>query len=151
MTKKKAPEEKKKTGRPSAYKPEYCQAIIEFFSIDPYTTRKITITTKKGDTIEKKEEVANDIVFLDDFADKIGVSYETVRAWAADIPEFSVAYKKAKRLQEKFIMVNMLRGNYVAPGAIFTLKNVAKWRDEDDTNWTDRTEHEVAIKPLLVM
>lgn len=140
MAKNKQKESKKEVGRPSKYNPELCQSLINFFEIEPTTTQTMTITTKKGDVIEKEEEVANNIPFFSKWCKEVGINPDTMNEWVKIHPEFSDAYKKAKVLQTEFIMVNGLRNNYNPAFAIFTLKNVSKWRDEDEKNWSDKTE-----------
>lgn len=127
-------------GRPTKYDPIYCKQIIEFFDIEPINYKDITITYKDGSTKEFTEEEAAPLPMLSGFANKIGVDRETLLEWTKQHPEFSTAYKKAKQLQTEFIMHNGLRGNYNPAFAIFTLKNVAKWRDCEDNNWSDKQE-----------
>lgn len=60
----------KRTGRPSKYKPEYCEAIVA--------------AAKKGDTFEM-------------FACDLGVHIDTLHEWAKVHPEFGYAKKLAKQ------------------------------------------------------
>lgn len=123
---------KKKMGRPTSYKPEYCQEIVEFFSCRPY---EVTKDFKHG-----RIEIPNEFPTMIKFAMKINVDVTTLQEWAKVYPDFSRSYNKSKKLQEQFISENSLRGNYNAPFAIFMMKNVAKWRDEEDQSWSDKTE-----------
>lgn len=135
---------KKKRGRPSTYDPIYCDKIIEFFDIEPINYKDVTMTYKNGDTVEKTIEEAAPIPWFSDFEKSIGISAQTLKEWVRDYPAFSEAYKRAKVLQTQFIMTNALRNNFNGVFAIFTLKNVARWRDEDDLAWGDR--HEITGK-----
>ena len=110
-----------KMGRPSNYKSEYCEKIIKFFSIKPYIYNEKT----------KKHE-PNDIPFLSSFARSIGIPTSTMDLWVKANPDFLEAYKKAKELQQEFIVQNAIRGNYEQPMSIFTLKNVCGWRDKTE-------------------
>ena len=48
-------EKKHPGGRPSKYKPEYCQAILDYFNIPAtYITKKTMITKSGGDWWRKK-------------------------------------------------------------------------------------------------
>lgn len=120
----------KKVGRPSGYDPKYCQDILDYFGVDPYKT-KTTIKNHKGD--EQEIEVppyATDFPTLAGFAISIGVHRDTLHEWAKTHVEFSDAYKKAKDFQERFLVINGLKGLINTPFAIFTAKNVLGWRDK---------------------
>lgn len=125
-------------GRPTSYKPEYCEQIIDFFSIKPYGYNEIT----------KKYE-ANDPPFLSAFARKIKINDENMWEWSKKYPDFGNAYKKAKKLQEEFIATNAVRGLYEQPMSIFMLKNVCGWRDKTEvehSGFIESTEEKAAIK-----
>ena len=135
-------------GRPTKYDPKYCDEIIRFFDVQPYQ-------------IIDGKRVANDLPFLIDFAMKIGVCDDTIVEWAKVHPEFSAAYKKAKKMAERMWAINSAYGLYQSPFTIFLGKNVFKWTDKQDIDVTDlrtvqailsalpqdmRTEVEEAIK-----
>lgn len=118
-------------GRPTDYKPRYCQDIIKFFDV-PFTRERIkSVTTYKDGTVkEETEEVANNLPHLISFARKIGVTYETIREWGKVHPEFSVALKEVKQMRERMIESNALTGKFNATFSIFDAKNTLGWRDE---------------------
>ena len=101
-------------GRPSKYKPTYCDLVIEHMS-----------------------EGAS----LTSFAAEIGVSRDTVSEWMNTHEDFSVAVKTAKAKcaawWEKLGRSNAVTGNGNATLVIFGLKNMAA---ED---WRDKTEQKV--------
>lgn len=128
-------------GRPSLYKPEYCKALIDFFSVKPYrreVSEEITSdgVNSKGGTnhfVKKKYRlVPNDPPFFEDFATSIGVSDDTIVNWAKTHDEFLAAYNKAKFLQKKFLIVNGLAGTNPPASYIFTAKNVTDMRDKHE-------------------
>lgn len=119
-----------KPGRPSSYDPKYCQEILEYFGVQPYREIIKKIHTKQGDVIEIPEDVANDVPTFAGFAAKIGIHRETLLNWTKEHEEFFDAYKKAKELQENFIVVNGNRGLINTAFGIFTAKNVLGWRDK---------------------
>lgn len=121
-------------GQPTKYKPEYCEQILAFFNVEP--TKFITeITTfKNGTTKEREVEVANNLPTLERFAFNLGVSRDSLQEWAKVHPEFSVAYKRAKELQEQIWKVNALNGNYNAAFAIFMGKNVYGYKDKTEVD-----------------
>lgn len=120
----------RKPGQPSSYKPEYCQAILDYFGIEPYREVMKTIVTKSGDVIKVPENEANDIPNFAGFAASIETHRETILNWTKAHPDFFDAFKRAKELQENFIVINGNKGLLNPAFAIFTAKNVLKWRDK---------------------
>lgn len=106
-------------GRPTKYKPEYCQEIIDFFSVFPYNE-------KEG------KMVANQLPFLSAFARDIGVCHDTLIEWTKIHEEFSESYKNAKELQKEFLITNGLLGLYNPTAFIFTAKNITDMRDKQE-------------------
>lgn len=104
-------------GRPSLYKPEYCQQIIDYFSVG---TSIVNVMGK---------ETPTDFPSKAGFAIKIGVSKDTLNEWAKVHPDFSVAYKRAIDFQENWLLVNGNKGLIPPNFGIFTAKNVIGYRD----------------------
>lgn len=111
-----------KTGRPTKYKPEYCNQIIEF--------------VKQAKTDSPK--------FLTRFADSINVCTDTLNEWTKRHKDFSVAYRRALTYHADFVAEQALVGNYNAAFAIFYMKNCAGWTDKQEI------KHE-GIKPNLTI
>ena len=103
-------EGKKKVGRPTDYKPEYCQQIIDYFN-DPSNTP---------------------IPLFADFALKLGVSRATLHEWRQAHPEFFDAYKNAHAIQKARWIKGSLEGQFNPAFTIFFGKNVFKWRDKQE-------------------
>jgi hypothetical protein len=127
----------KSRGRPTDYRPEYCDKLIKFFSISPTKNRKTKITTKQGAIIEKKEVVANSLPLFEKFAHKIGVHIHTLEAWAARYPDFQASYARAKQLQKAMLITNTLSGYYQPQFAVFTAKNITDMKDVQTHDATD--------------
>lgn len=131
-------------GRPTKYKPEFCDLMIEFFSIEPvkYIEREIMGSGKDGPYVKeiRTEARAATLPTFAGFAREIGVWTSSLGEWRDKHEEFSVAYKECKKLQEQFLMTNALKGHYQANFTIFTMKNVCGWRDKMVT------EHEGGVK-----
>lgn len=122
-------------GRPTKYKPEFCQKIIEFFDREPYDADHVKelITLKDGTKKEVYDEKPCDIPLFSTFAVKVAdVTHDTLIDWSKRYPEFGEAYKKAKNLQESILVINAMRGNYEQPFSIFTSKNILDWRDRSE-------------------
>ncbi len=97
-----------KLGRPTKYKPEYCDKL--------------------------KAHLADGLSF-DAFAALIGVNIDTLYEWAKVYPEFSEAKKDGESLGLLFWekvgragITGKIKGFNVA-GWIFTMKNRFRWRD----------------------
>lgn len=102
-------------GRPTSYKPEYCDAVIEHMA-----------------------EGAS----LTSFAASVGAARSTINEWMEHNPEFSEAVKKGKAVcaawWEKVGRTQALDGKGSATLVIFGLKNMAAedWRDKTQTELT---------------
>src|SRR3989338_6599187 len=113
----------KKAGRPTKYKPEYCQRIIDYMNGD-------------GDQIYKPFAYEGDVSdhqlgylprFFEGFAREIGVTRDTLNEWCKVYPKFSDAYKKAKEIQLEKFTKGLVSGVYNSAGAIFAMKNMFCW------------------------
>lgn len=109
--------EARPVGRPTDFKEEYTQKLIDYFSVKPY------------EEINGKL-VASDIPTLAGFACLIGQHRETLRNWCEQSPEFFAAFQKAKEFQENWLAVNGNKGLINPAFGIFTAKNVTTWRDK---------------------
>jgi hypothetical protein len=93
-------------GRPSEYKPEYCQAVIKAMS--------------EG-------------VSLSGFAGMIGVSRPTIYEWQTEHSEFSNAVARAKAARVLWWELKLMRSTKGAQttASIFALRNAdpTEWRD----------------------
>lgn len=115
-------------GRPTKYKPEYCQRLIEYMQ-------------QNGKEVKKPfmhEGVITDHVlgylprFFEGFATEIDVTVSTLTLWKDVHPEFSAAYEKAKQIQLDKLASGTIAGVYNAAGAIFALKNMHRWTDRQE-------------------
>lgn len=122
--------DKNPVGRPTKYKPEYCQMLIDHFSI--LTEREVELPHYNPDGsikwVDKKTE-CNDLPCFHEFADKIGVEEGTMLDWCKVHTKFRQAYTRAKKLQKFFLIKNGLKGNYNANFAIFCAKNITDMSD----------------------
>ncbi|WP_227461668.1 terminase small subunit [Cupriavidus pauculus] len=134
-------------GRPTLYKDEYRQQLIDYFNIAVERIEVIEVPTGKEDkdgrpimTTEHKT-VLNTFPTLTRFAASIGVTRETLHDWATAKnpdgtlrrPDFSYAYARAKDLQESLIIEGGMAGRYEARFASLAAKNLIGWRDQVDT------------------
>ena len=133
-------------GRPSKYKPEYCEQIIQYFSVQPQQVDYKETYFADG-TLKSKEPItmAQQLPTFQKFADIIGVHIDTLLEWNKEHEEFSLAYARAKQLQESIWLINGMSGLYNSQFAQFFGKNCLGYKD--------KTEQEVkitqTIKPII--
>lgn len=113
---------KRPVGRPSKYRPEYCDMVVEHMS-----------------------EGAS----LTSFAAEIDVSRETISEWSRVHPEFSVAVKKGKAKcsawWERLGRTGAMGGDVNPTLVIFGLKNMSPddWRDKQELEVNQKSEIKV--------
>ncbi|UOG66436.1 DNA-packaging protein [Candidatus Nanosynbacter sp. HMT-352] len=124
--------EQPEPGQPTKYKPEYCQQLIDYFSIEPLDIVQDTEIKDPDGSKRISRRLPQRFPCFEGFARKIGVHRNTLKNWCAEHPEFAEAYDTAKDLQREFLVDIGLSGAASASFAIFTMKNVCGWRDERD-------------------
>lgn len=87
-----------KMGRPTNYRPEYCQSVVEYFSAAESWNQR---TSDKGTA---QILPVSKLPTFERWAAGIGVSIETCDRWRANNPEFMEAWTIAKSLQKAFLM-----------------------------------------------
>ena len=108
----------KPMGRPTKYKPEYCQAIIDYFTVEPLDADKNPVAPP----------------YIQEFCLSIGISKECMHDWVAKYPDFSDAYSVAKSKQKQLMITNALLGRYNPSFAWRAMANMHNWRDQQDIN-----------------
>lgn len=117
--KKDTPPASGRTGRPSTYKPEYCQMLIDHMSTG---------------------------LSFGSFGGEVGTGVGTLDQWAMDYPDFARAKAKGQAIRAKFyedaardIMTGKTKG---APQlAMFFLKNLGKGLSMTDKQEIEHTGH----------
>ena len=126
-------QEKHPGGRPSKYKKKYCKEIIEYFKVESTKTEYKEEYFVNGELKSRVPIVtANDIPTFQGYANSIGVHMDTLQEWCKVHEEFSVAYNKAKQLQEKIWLENGMTGRYSPQFAIFFGKNCLGYKDKQE-------------------
>ncbi|WP_321946542.1 hypothetical protein [Paraburkholderia sp. J10-1] len=131
--------EKRSVGRPTDYRPEFCQMMIEFFNIEVESEEKLTLVDKKGEQIEQTIRRTNRYPTMERFASTLGVTRETLYNWATAKekdgktpchPEFFHAYTRARELGNALLIEGGLGGNYESRVVNFALMNLAGWKQQ---------------------
>jgi hypothetical protein len=126
-------------GRPTKYKKEYCDKIIEYFTVQPQqTVYKRTYYAEGGLKSEEPVVLAEQLPTFQKFADSIGVHKDTMYEWGKEYKEFSDSLARAKQLQEHIWLVNGMSNLYNAQFAQFFGKNCL--------GYTDKTELDLGNK-----
>lgn len=131
-------------GRPTDYDPKYCQMIIEHFSIPPYREVMKNVVSN-GTVVQIQVTEANDFPSFAGFAAKIGTHRETMRSWCDRSEDFHGAYKKAKELQENWLLVNGNKSLVNTAFGIFTAKNVLGYRDKQADEVPTIVQNQITI------
>ena len=113
------------TGKPLRYQPEFCESLLGFFDVPPFT---VTEVTKRDGSISLVETAAELPTFAA-FAKMLGTTCEVLESWEQKHAAFREAARKARDLQGNILIQNSLRGNYSASFAVFTAKNLLGWKD----------------------
>jgi hypothetical protein len=140
-----APVEKRRVGRPTVYRDEFCDMLLSYFRIDLEKQVEVTKQDKDGRPVTVTETVVNRFPTLERFADSIDVTRQTLHDWATSVtedgvtlrhPEFSYTYARARDLQAALLTEGGLGGLYESRIANLALKNIAGWRDQIDQTVT---------------
>jgi len=126
-------------GRPTKYKKEYCEMMIDFFNRD--VTRIVeTEEMQLGKKTIRKERLPNYPPMFGKFArDVLKINHCTLLEWVKKYDEFAKAYNECKVIQREHIIIGCLMGVYNGNFGRFTMKNISDWRDNVDTHIsTDR-------------
>ena len=106
-------------GRPTEYREEYCEKIIEFFNRP--------LTQKQGGKV-----IGCELPQFSQFAREIGVHHVTMNRWVKEHEDFRIAYNEAKKIQESILVGNSIQNRYNPYFAQFMLKNCHDWSDKQE-------------------
>lgn len=133
----KAAKVRRPVGRPTVYRPEFCEMMIAFFDIPLEREVEVDVPDGGGGFMKERRMVANPFPTFGRFAASIGVSSDTLRKWARAKrpdgtpvrPEFFWSYARARDLQEALLIEGGVSGVYDYRFAILAAKNILGWRD----------------------
>lgn len=141
----------KEGGRPSLYRPEYVQQLVDYFNIDETRILHKTIEDKKGNIITVEQEVGAIFPTLEGFACRVlNVAYETALGWTERHPEWKEAWDLAKTHQARILMSNALLGHYMQPMSVLFAKTNMGYVDriamQGGGDGTPPVQQEVALR-----
>jgi len=103
------------------------------------------VIKKHGEGILKFMSV-EDNYWLKDYCIINDFPSENLSVWAKEHEEFSKSLKKAKDIQESKLVKMGLTNKSNPTFIIFTLKNVAKWRNEDSDDSDKPLPEKIVVK-----
>jgi len=121
-------------GRPTKYRPEFCQMLVDYFDVPAITEKEIKTTDKFGNEKIRIKEVITEPVTLYGFAASIGVGKEAIIDWCGKFPEFSDSMSKAKAKYAQLLIQNSLMGRYHAGITTLMIKNIFGWAEKSESN-----------------
>lgn len=130
---------KRRNGRPTKYKAEYVEKIIEFFSLKEDSYRE---NVSNQGTVQM---VPRRMPTLERFADEIGVDASTLYRWATATkkgsnnplhPKFCMAYTRAKNCQMAYILEAGVVGALNPSFLNLFMKNAHGWVDKVEQETT---------------
>lgn len=124
-------------GRPTKYKPEFCDKLIEFFDIEPWEEREIP-HYKNGEVVWRDIKILPvRMPTLRGFAKSIEVGISTVYDWINEnhdsyVKEFSDAFTCAKAIRADWLVDVGLSGSAPPASFKFVAVNVTDMRDKQE-------------------
>jgi len=103
-------------GRPTQYKPEYCQLILDYFDIKPST-----------------DGIPCDIPFMTRFVRKeLKVDYSTFLDWVEKHPDFAQSVNTCEKIVKEILITNSLNGLYQTKDFKFIAMNLTDMTDKSE-------------------
>lgn len=148
---KSATKAKNKRGRPTKYKPEFCDKLIKFFDVEPFEDIVLPHYFNDEKHLIKWKDykrVASKLPTLRNFAKSIKVHISNVYEWLnedskAFQSKFRDAFAYAKEIRKDFLIQNALQGLYPPLTFKFIAVNLTDMRDKTETHLSG----EVIMKP----
>jgi hypothetical protein len=110
-------------GRPTKYKPEYCEEMLKFFLEWPEYREVEEDAVSAGRKVKVIKRYPNRPPTLNKFSIKIGVDRTTLTRWAKENPDFCIVYERCVTIYEEFLSDKGLSSEYNAGFAKMLLSN----------------------------
>lgn len=130
--------------RPTLYRPEYCQSLVEYFA-QP-TSWEINYDLKNSGKVLPHSKLPT----FERWCYETGIAYETAYTrWREANPEFKEAWETAKNLQKAFLLELGAAGiaNHVTALMLRTGHGMKDEEKEDDSNKPLEIRIIKAVKP----
>jgi tRNA(Glu) U13 pseudouridine synthase TruD len=123
-------------GRPTKYRPQYCQQIIDYFkNFEPFDEAPIEEEIDKdGQVKTKMKRIPKAPPSLTKFATSIDVSRGTLHEWSQNHKDFSDALESARKIYKDIYIDGAVLGLYNPYFTALIMKNRFDWVDKKDIN-----------------
>lgn len=122
-------------GRPTDYKPEFCEEVIAYFDVPPFAEHKTVFGVKR---------VPNILPTVAGFCHKIGIAKQTFYTWKKEHKEFLDAVMRAAVNQEHMLVTNTLMSLYNHKFAAIVAMNIT-----DMKMLPEETKQSVAVFEII--
>jgi hypothetical protein len=140
---------KRKRGKPTKYRPIYCQQIITFFNRNHTYESEVTHTNKKGESWTSYQTKANPVPLMCDFALYLDTDVATLHRWTKQHEDYRKASTHAQDLQLRHLATVTGLGLYNANWSVFMAKNISKWRDKKDIEHSGQVDSTLFVNKML--
>ena len=107
------------------------------------------MTSKSGNICDNMELLPNPPRFLAEYAYTIGVTDKTLENCSKQIPEFLLAYTRAKQIQREHITKLGNMGLYNSNFAQFTMVNISDWRIKNNVELSGKVDSQIFFENML--
>lgn len=135
-------DKKAKVGRPTKYTEDMPEKLIEFFDKPLRSLKKVQQATASGKVIEIDVEEFVDPPFVESFCADIKIDKTTFYLWVKTHKDFSNAFRQAKAIQAKVLLIGSMKGYYNASISKLILANCTDYKE-------DKEEIKQEIKVIL--
>ena len=127
-------------GAPTLYRPEYAQAIIDYFESAQLPGDLAPDDSGPGSGKRAVERIYTHMPTLQGFARSIGTHVQRVHEWAKRHPAFAESCARARSIMDEHMARGLASGVYNPTGAVFVAKNLNGWRDRTEVETVSRAE-----------
>ena len=122
-------------GRPTKYRREYCEKLLEYFNRPPQRMEYKREYFQNGNIKSETPMLfPEQYPTFELFAHSVcGATHQTLLNWCEAHEEFFEAYKRAKEIQKAIMTINAMSGIYNAAYAKFEAINNHGMRDKQET------------------
>lgn len=120
---------KNKGGRPTLYTDEMPQKLIDFYNKPLRKLKKVQQATARG-VVEVEVEEFVDPPFVESFCAELLICKDTFYKWVKKHKEFADAFRKAKQIQAKVLLIGSMKGYYNASISKLILANCTDYKEE---------------------
>ena len=120
-------------GRPTLYRPEYCDAVMEYFQ-RPREAREVKVSAenREGEWKQAYRTICAELPSIAGFCIELGISRNTLYEWQKAHADFRDSCARAVLLAESLVADRGNNGLYNAQFAAFYGKNVFGWKDKTE-------------------